>query len=286
MSPQEPGYVLKRAIVVSVFLLALFLHESDARAQTPNTALAAPVAVSGVARDGDIISYDATSNQYISTQHTADSNIFGVIVDDPVMYLAASTTQAGVRPVVTVGEVMVNVSTLGGEIRAGDLITSSNVVGVGRRVDRDKATFVLGFALSSMEELPGNNTVAVDGKQVRLGRVPVALRIGYYTQGVDAYGTSTIPTATSAVVAAQDSGQEGFDTFKLIRYILGALVALSAVVLALRRFGDLFAQSIVSVGRNPLARSQIRSILVWNAVLIVIVSSVGLGIGVAIIMMP
>jgi hypothetical protein len=129
----------------------------------------------------------------------------------------------------------------------------------------------------------------VDGKEVRIGRVPVALQMGRFNIDDDDEESTENEDATTTEVAIvaveEEEGQGGFDIFLLFRYLLGSFVALTAVVLALRRFGDLFAQSIVSVGRNPLARSQIRSILVWNAVLIVIVSGVGFGIGVAIIVM-
>jgi F0F1-type ATP synthase membrane subunit c/vacuolar-type H+-ATPase subunit K len=74
--------------------------------------------------------------------------------------------------------------------------------------------------------------------------------------------------------------------FKVFRYSLAAIVAALAILVAARRFGDTFSQSVISVGRNPLARSQIRSMVVWNSFLIILISCVGFGISALIIFVP
>jgi hypothetical protein len=251
--------------------------------------LASPVTIDGAARNGDLVTYDLTSATYKTARTFADSNLYGVIVDDPVLYLESTSTAPGVRPVVRFGEAVVNVSTLNGEVKQGDLVTSSRIPGMGARVERDEAAYVLGFATESMTYDTGVTPITVDGKEVRFGTVSVALRIG---SNPGKQEDKNLMTSTStgigpgSTTATRVEGNAPVDPFKVFRYVLGTLVAITAVVLALRRFGDLFAQSVISVGRNPLARSQIRSILVWNAVLIIVVSSVGLGLGIAIIMLP
>jgi len=128
----------------------------------------------------------------------------------------------------------------------------------------------------------------------------VALRIGSYTYGDsedglgvkgEAADKETVDNLITKVgeleMASQifGAGAQRATWFQWFRYILGAGVAIASTVLALRRFGELFSQSIISVGRNPLARRQIRGILVWNAVLILLVSSVGFGVGIAVIVL-
>lgn len=252
--------------------------------------LASPLLITGDVTDGDIVVYDDELDVYRPSERYGEENLYGVVVDDPVLFLG-ETDPAGLatntRPVVTYGEVYVNASDIEGDIRPGDLVTSSRVIGRAQRFSRDDSGMILGFALDAAAYGPESLAIKVDDVTVRLGKVLVTLRPGYYDADRDRDKKidellEQIGTATSAGANGEKEG-EGFDTFLLFRYILGSFVAITAVVLALRRFGDLFAQSIISVGRNPLARAQIRSILVWNAVLIVIVSGVGLGIGVAII---
>jgi hypothetical protein len=69
----------------------------------------------------------------------------------------------------------------------------------------------------------------------------------------------------------------------MFRYVLGAIIALAGVIVALRRFGDTFTQGVVSVGRNPLARKHIRSIMLWNSLSILFAGGVAFTAGMFII---
>jgi hypothetical protein len=100
---------------------------------------------------------------------------------------------------------------------------------------------------------------------------------------VSATGAGTVQDST-ADGTAQD--QSSFDYVMIFRYVLAAAVALAAIVIALRSFGGTLSQSIISVGRNPLARGTILSMMLWNTFLIFLVSGAGLAIGVAILFFP
>jgi hypothetical protein len=260
---------------------ASFVHAQD----VSNTTIASPISISGTVEDGDIVSYDARTGLYRRAGVYSDETMFGVVVGDPVLYMTEGIASSTSYPVIRAGEATVNVSTVGGEIQPGDLITTSGLAGRGQRADRDTVSYVLGFALEPMTTDTTIPTLAVSGVEVRFGRVPVALRIGPHLP--DNFDTTRSST-TAAALADQpaDTGTGSFDMLTAFRYFLGALIAIAAVFVSLRRFGDMFAQSVVSVGRNPLARSQIRSLLAWNALLILVVSGVGLGIGAAIILLP
>jgi hypothetical protein len=127
---------------------------------------------------------------------------------------------------------------------------------------------------------------------VRFGRVSVALEIGYAQENTKSEqadfadekevalgATSTIESAT-----LQQDEKNDLDTMVLIKYLLGAFIALLAILVALRYFGSFFKESIVAVGRNPLAHSQVRSILIWNTMMIILIGGAGLLIGVVIIL--
>jgi len=251
------------------------------------TTVASPVPIDGEVSDGDIVSYDAESGTYHVTRSYADENVFGVVVDDPVLYMdPQDAVDDSARPVVRYGEARVNVSDLGGSIRPGDLITTSPIPGVGQRANYKDVQFILGFALDAMrksgEEINVNDAVA------QLGSVSVALRIGPHLtrDGVSFIASTTAEGGEREGIEKTFAGGGTLDVFKVFRYVLAALVAVTAMIIAVRRFGDTFTQSVISVGRNPLARPQIRSILLWNALLIVLVSGVGFAIAAAIILFP
>ncbi len=277
-------------LCVGISISVCVTSVSAAQANNRST-IASPLAIEGEVRDGDMVSYNPEKAIYEPSQKAHDQNLFGVVVYDPVMYLELEETGPTVQPVVRFGEASVNVSTLQGDISQGDLITSSRIPGVGARANRDTPGYVLGFATAPMTYDEGLAPMIVDGSEVRFGTVTVALGISAHTPEKDMHADGTDLIATSSEIGVGESivteeETKPIDGFKVFRYLLGSFVAIAAVILALRRFGDLFAQSVISVGRNPLARSQIRSILVWNAVLIIAVSSVGLGLGIAIIMLP
>lgn len=240
--------------------------------------LASSFLVEDEVQNGDIISYDSQSQSYYATNKQSDKNIFGIIVSDPIL-LMGDKTASNMEAVVRIGETTVNVSDYSGEIKAGDLITSSHIVGVGQQMPVTKSGYIVGVALTDAEY--GTELYQTEEKNVRLGKVLVSLKIGY-VEGIseeeveDEFGVEDEG-------AADQTEEEGITPIMFFRYTIGAFVIVISIVLVLRRFGNLFEQSVISVGRNPLAHSKIRSILIWNAILIVIIGSIGIGAGVALI---
>ena len=263
--------------------LAFFVSAGVVSAQSYTT-VASTITVDGVARDGDVISYYPRENVYHPSKTYADEMMYGVVVIDPVLNLF-SENEAGNQgvPVVRFGEAVVNVSTLDGFVYAGDLVTTSPIEGFAQRVSRDTATYVLGFALQDMTV--SGQTTTVGDATVELGTVPVALRIGPYVtkEGAELIASSTLQGSAGL---SDSEEQGGFDMFKMFRYVMASLVAALSILVAARRFGDTFSQSVISVGRNPLARSQIRSMVIWNSFLIILISSVGFGISALILFLP
>lgn len=235
--------------------------------------LASSVVIEGDVQDGDIISYNPETQSYYVTQKISDKNIFGVMVSNPVLYMSDSTA-SGTQSIVRFGETMVNVSDWSGQIKAGDIITTSHIVGAGQRMMSDESGYVVGFALTDAEYQ--SETQQVEGKDVHVGRVLTSLSIGYL-EGDEDREELILSEETEEEQPAEEKES------KIFRYLIGSTVIIIAMILVLRRFADLFSQSVVSVGRNPLAHSKIRSILIWNAMLVVIIGAIGVGIGIALI---
>jgi hypothetical protein len=138
--------------------------------------------------------------------------------------------------------------------------------------------------------------VGQDAGGRRYGKVLVALRIGPYMPGIGIGEGNSLGGAGMFQGAGEGSSDVGlgggfeenrnnaiFDILQLFRYSIGSLLAVISIVIAIRKLGELFSQGIVSVGRNPLAKTQIHSILFWNSALILLLSGVGFFIGIAII---
>jgi F0F1-type ATP synthase membrane subunit c/vacuolar-type H+-ATPase subunit K len=275
------------AVQTAILLCVALLMQVDTVSATQSyTTVASTIETEGTLRDGDIVSYNPGQNIYHPSKEYADEMVYGVVVLDPVLHLSeleGTTASTTGTPVVRYGEVVVNVSTLGGEIHAGDLVTTSVIEGFGQRVAREDGSYVLGFALEDMQF--NGESVQVGEQTIELGNVAVALRIGPYVtkQGAELIASTTLLGQGGIV---EDDGEGGIDMFKVFRYSLAAIVAALAILVAARRFGDTFSQSVISVGRNPLARSQIRSMVVWNSFLIILISCVGFGISALIIFVP
>jgi hypothetical protein len=278
---------------VSVFLM-LTLTSGFVFAQSEDFAtVASPVQIEGNVNDHDIVSYGIENNVYRASRSFADESMFGVVVDDPVLYMDSETARTDdVRPVVRYGEVLVNVSNLGGEIKAGNLITTSIISGVGQRTEMQDAPYILGFALEDMT--PNGNSFDHEGKEVLFGTVPITLRIGPFLtkEGIDFISSgqdfeSYVSEITkSNTLSNVVSNTNNASAFKVFRYILATVVAVTSLIVSITRFGDTFKQGVISIGRNPLARSQIRSIMIWDVLLVVLVTVGGFGVATAIILFP
>ncbi len=236
--------------------------------------------------DGDLVSYDVASGTYVLTQSAYDPYLFGVIVLNPVIYSHNDEEGRNLFPVVRFGEVLVNVSTLNGEIKAGDLVTSSRIQGLGQRFGDSRSGQVLGIALSDMVFEP--TAIDIDGTTVRLGRVSVGLRIGFQTAASDTEDVSEGGSENNTdenkekrgeTVTIPEEKDDGVEALTFLRYILGATVMLGSFVVALRHFGGYYKEGVIAVGRNPLAHQQIRSLILWNTLMIILTTGAGFIIG-------
>ena len=271
--------VMMIGLIVFIASLSTFAIPSAAYAQFSDTTIAKTYLISGgIAEFGDLVSFDRTTQTFHLTKEVNDSNIFGVVVTSPAIVFRTSTE--GV-PLVSSGEVYVQVTTINGPINAGDYITSSPIPGKGQKAD-PSAPFVIGTALDSFPVAPTNTATTVSTSTVDGGSIRVLLAIG--PKASDAEGSSGTGDATGDPMAGL-LNVLGVSTplATLIKYALAALVVIGSIYVAFRNFGSNMKDSIISVGRNPLAKTSIQSMVVLNTVLIVLVSVVGLFIGLLIL---
>jgi len=110
-------------------------------------------------------------------------NIVGVASEHP-SFLGGENLGERSISVGLVGEVLTKVSNINGEIKPGDLITSSNIPGVAAKAI--KSTAMVGRALKSFDSsdctisYSSENFGLVDSNKICTGKILVLLNIGYY----------------------------------------------------------------------------------------------------------
>ncbi len=225
--------------------------------------------------NGDIVSFNQNLNTYALSRVTGDEGIFGVIQDTPVVVFRSGE---GDVPVVELGEVFVNVTTLNGPIQVGDPISSSPIPGKGQRFDDEDEGYILGIALEPFNLENSTDTVTYEGEDIAIGNIVVLLRIGENTEGF-------IQVPAPAIIVNEEP-EEGIGIGTLLRYLLAILFAITSLYLIFKKLGPNLRQGVISVGRNPLAKSTIQAMVTFNILLILVISIASLLISFAIIILP
>lgn len=240
-------------ILVSIATLALLVGilPSLAYAQDFSRGIALNVEVAdGNIAGGDIV--ELASNGIIRAKTPYSQAIRGVAVDQPLIAIHEKTDKT--RSIVINGEASVKVSAKNGGIKVGDYVTTSDIPGVGvRAID---AGYVIGMAQTAFTP-PNSDKV---NQSNATGTVVVTLNIHFH-----AYKTNDLGGPFVRVFQAFAQGTETPGQFApIIRYVLGALVALVSFILAFLFFGRNVKSSIEALGRNPLARSSIQFTILLN----------------------
>ena len=241
--------------IIILLFIAIFPIVTATRAQSTSSGTSISITIRDKnAKDGNIISQ--TSNGYDLSKIAYDPNIFGVVTENPSVYLE-NTEIPDSKPVATWGKAYVLVSAINGNIVKNDFVTSSTIAGVGQKADRNGK--ILGTAL---EDYSNSNPNAV-------GKIMVAINTDYATSLGNAR-TNLIETLKSAADFSPLS------QLTSLRYILAAAVALLAFATGFVYFGRIARSGIEALGRNPLASRTIQLNIIFNLVLMVVIILVGL----------
>jgi hypothetical protein len=247
------------ALVVSISLFTLgFLFPPSIYAQNVSAGTATSVLITDKnVQNGNIIV--TTSNGYKLSSIAYDTNMYGVYTQSPAIYLQ-NTTDSQSQPVVTSGKTNVLVSSIGGNIKKNDLITTSTIPGVGQKATRNG--MVLGTAL---EDYSNSN-------QKTSGEILAAINPHY-----NASFTDTKTNILEVLRNASDLTTLGQLTS--LRYVLAAGIALLSFGIGFIYFGRVTSSGVEALGRNPLASRTIQLNLILNLAFMVIIIVAGLTIG-------
>lgn len=182
------------------------------------------------AEEGDIISF--IGGKYRISAESMDDHMFGVVSGGSVLALGNHQEGEGAN-VVFAGKAFVRVSTINGEIRAGDFISSSLIPGIGAKVDGYGQ--VLGMALADYRETDHE----------KIGKIPVSINIGVNT-----------PLTRFAAKPAET-----------LRYFMAFLIGFSSVITGFIYFGKVTRSGVEALGRNPLAARLIQFGIFLNLLL-------------------
>jgi F0F1-type ATP synthase membrane subunit c/vacuolar-type H+-ATPase subunit K len=262
---------------IVMLLLGYFLYTGVAFAQVGGYGIPSTYDVIGEGvQSGDIISFNPGNSTYRLSQIPRDEDMFGVVDTSPVVVFRDGDINR--VPIVQVGEVIVNVTTLNGPIAVGDSVTTSQIPGKGQKFERGEG-YILGYALQNFDETSGSTTISYNGETLFIGPIRVQLNIGPSLSAFD-----EIINQSTIFVREEGDIETGLET--IFRYVTAALFALGTVFVVLKTFGPNVGRGVISVGRNPLAKSSIQAMVIFNVILILSISIVAFIISLLIIFLP
>ena len=249
----------RRVVYVLVFIVAFVLLPRTVSAQQNSSVSVAndvPIKEKNIP-NGAIVSF--SDKGYFLTTTAYDSQVVGVVALNPAVELNAQGT-VGAYPVVSDGTAVVRVNSSNGNIKKGDLLTSSSAKGVAMRATH--AGYIIGIAEDSYSS---RDTKAV-------GEIPVVVTLHYDIVNSQ-QGTSIWQIFSIGQAASYESPTLVF------KYLVAAAVVILSFVLGFLSFGRIAALGIEALGRNPLAARKIQIGIVFNVLITIIIILAGFGIG-------
>lgn len=241
-------------ILTSIFLVLTISVDSQ---QQVTFSIPNYVPISEKIKDGNIIS---TSNKgFHLSKKSYDLDVIGVIALRPAISfdLRLPKGETPRYPVVSTGTVGVNVSTINGQIKKGDYITTSAIAGVGMKASQTGA--VIGTAL---EDFTSKNP-----KEIKKISAVLTIR---HVRFKPTLKSNLIDLLNISAIASAD------EPLKVFKYIMAGLVILSSVLLGFYAFGRVASVGVEALGRNPLAARLIELGIVFNVAITIAIIAGGI----------
>lgn len=243
-------------VTISIVLILGIVGSLPVIAQTNLTGLGIAVSIKDQnAQNGDIIC--STKDGYALCSGEYDSSVYGVINDSPSLDVTLGNLTNG-HKVISKGETTVRVSSINGNIKTGDFITTSKTPGVGELVT--KTGYVVGRALADYSS----------GDKNAVGQIAVAL---------DPHAQiSAASTARQNIIEILRNGLTGLgvDPISALRYVLASAMVLVSFAIGFIYFGRIAKSGVEAIGRNPLAGVRIQASVVVNILVLLAVVAAGL----------
>ncbi|HXR49929.1 MAG TPA: hypothetical protein VN778_02790 [Verrucomicrobiae bacterium] len=243
MRNQRPVRLLVTAVGFSLLFLGL----------TPVSASSANISHSfhadSTISNGSIVSLEQQKSDYVELANTSNgSRLLGVAVASTDSLLAVDPGQGTVQ-VATTGTASTLVSTFNGAIKVGDQIAVSPFSGIG--MEAAAGSRIIGLAQTAFDGTDSNAVTqqitdkSGKTKQIRVGYVRLTIGVG--SNPVDSGGEQL----NSLQKMAKSLTGHTVSTARIIISLLVALVATVSLIVLI--YASIYG-SIISIGRNPLAK--------------------------------
>lgn len=200
---------------------------------------------------GALVSLKSDSHSVeLAATDTVD-RLVGVVDQKPLVVISGSTQES---QIVLSGTTSVLVSDINGSVKAGDKITASPIAGVGMRTTTDAR--VVGAAQTDFDlsKAKTQSVADVQGKPHDLHVGYVQLQVGL--ANYQAPGSNFLPPFVQNI-ANSVAGKQ----VSLIRVVFATVLLLFSFVSIAILISSSIRSAMISLGRNPLAASNIRKSL-------------------------
>lgn len=241
-------------ILLSLILFSA-LSSSFAYADNYDFAVSVPISSEGV-EEGSLVSY--VDGEYVLSIEAYDESLFGVVATNPSLYLEDRNLDQSAL-VGSRGSMSVRVSTKNGAIAPGDYLTSSELPGVAQKADRSGR--VIGIALEEY--------TSEDPNEIGLVGAFVDIKANLRQESL----------SENLLTVVSDGLSSAFLTpLASLRYMMALIVTAITFAIAFTSFSRLTSRGVEALGRNPLAGTSIKSVIVFNFLLTFVIIASGLAI--------
>ncbi len=205
---------------------------------------------SGDVSAGTLVSIQPAKNDVVAADTTNSNGLLGVVVGATASSLAVNS-QASLVQVATSGTAQLFVSDINGAVQPGDQIAPSPIKGVGMKASASGK--VVGIAQSGFSGQPALKSVTVKttggaSQTAHIGVIQAVVQVVYYTVPAK----TVLPAYVQQVVQAV--GGKPITAARLV--LVGVILVAAMVVVGFLMFSAVQG-SIISIGRNPLAKTSI-----------------------------
>jgi len=256
-------------IITTAVLVLMVPFRPNVSAQSDYT-IAKSYQIEDETSDGDVIVLDKDGNPKLG-KALSDGKFLGVVELSPrIVYRkgaidsATEGAQAAGTSIIQYGEVEVNITLESGAVLPGDLIGMSSIPGKAQKAGTSVKD-VIGVALGSYDGAEVLGTAGPDNTQY--GKVLMLIQPG--SAVMDPNLGSFLDRILLSVIQNVDQAE---GSALVIRYILSFLIVITSLITTFSTMGKNITKGIESIGRNPLAKGQIQTMIVINVVLIAIIN--------------
>ena len=253
---------------IFISLIISVLIQTPIIAQELGIGVATFMKISESVEDGDIISLN--NNSFVKSIREYDPSVVGVIVENPALVINPGNEEDA-YPVISSGEIYVKVSSTGGEIQVGDVLTTSSIPGVAMKAT--KHGFALGIA---KENFSSEN-------QDEVGKIKTDFHL-HYTYSGEEDDTSGFERSLNDIInlskiAAYESPS------KVLQYIIAGTIVIMSFIVGFLTFSRIAARGIEALGRNPLAGRAISLSIALNVSITIVIIIAGLALAYLVIIL-